>query len=175
MKNILFLTLIIISLKTYSQVDNANLKNEIFTEFEFSETEMKYILVNESESKYLIWISKNDKFNLTNKELIREHFFEVKGDFSLYNIATETLINLDNFKLGDCEVFTKVLNPLDTLNIILKVESENSNLLKDQFKVFVKKRLVLMNEKEIERIIINDLDNILFKESEYFIDRKCLE
>ena len=104
-----------------------------------------------------------------------EHFFKIKGDFSLYNIATEILINLDNFSLTDCEVFTKVLQPSDTLNIILTVNSENSNLLKEKFKLFLTKRLVLMTEKEAERITLNDLDNILFKENDYLIDRKCLE
>lgn len=175
MKKILFLTLTIISLNAYSQVDNANLKNEVSFEFEFSKTEMQCILVNETEFKYLIWISKNEKSDLTNKELVREHFFEIKGDFSLYNIATESLINLDNFSIADCEVFTKVLNPKDTLNIILKVNNKNSNLGIAEFKEFIKSRLVVLNEKEIEREIINDLDKILFKDSEYLIDKNCLE
>ena len=175
MKKILLFILIVISFQAYSQVDNLNLNNEFHSEFEFSETEIKCVLVNENEFNYLIWLSENDKSGLTNKELMYEHFFKIKGDFSLFNIATETLINLDSFSLTECEVFTKVLQPNDTLNIILKVDSENSNLLKDEFKLFLSKRLVLMTENEAEEITINDLDNIIFKESDYFIDRKCFE
>jgi hypothetical protein len=165
----------IISFRTYSQIDNINLKNKIFTEFEFSETEMQCVLVNESEFKYLIWISENEKSNLTNKELIHEHFFEIKGDFNLYNIATETLMNLDSFSLSTCKVFTKVIYPMDTLNIILKVDSKNSILKMEGFKAFVNNRLVIMNEQEAERIFINDLDRILFKENEYLIDSICIK
>ncbi len=175
MKKILFLILIIISLNAYSQVDNSNLQNEVSFEFEFSETEMQCILVNETDFRYLIWISENEKSNLTNNELVREHFFKNKGDFSLYNIATESLINLDNFSLADCEVFTKVLNHQDTLNIILKKDNENSNLQIADFKEFINNRLVVLSEKEIERKIIDDLDKILFKDSEYFINKNCLE
>ncbi|OFX87871.1 MAG: hypothetical protein A2W99_03810 [Bacteroidetes bacterium GWF2_33_16] len=175
MKKTLLFILIVYSIQTYSQVDNLNLNNELHSEFEFSETELKCVLVNESEFNYLIWLSENDKSGLTNKELVNEHFFKIKGDFNLYNIATETLINLDSFSLTDCEVFTKVLQPNDTLNIILKVNGENSNLLREEFKLFLSKRLVLMTEKKAERITINDLDNILFKEIDYFIDRKCFE
>jgi len=175
MKKLLILSLLIISVRTFAQVDRINLTNEILVLFDTSRTEIHCKVLNDTEFKYLVWISRNEKSNLTNKELTHEHFLENKGDFSLYNIATESEMNFDSLSLNDCELFTKVIYPLDSLIITLKTEKGNSSIELANFKEFINKKLVILKENELERIKSSDLNRILFKGNEYFVDRKCLE
>ena len=104
-------------------------------------TNTSIIIKNNSSRDILFWLSDNSIPNMTIEEKIKDYFFQVKGDFSLYQMMTE---NIASFPSAILYVsFIKYLTPKESFSIniiskgILKKEQEMKieNVLVDRINV----------------------------------------
>lgn len=128
---------------------------------------------NNSDKKFLLWLTEENTNNLSKKDLIVEHFFKTKGDFSLIQIAGETGSTLNLATLDLFLSFVKIIEPNSIFRIIISLDkSSYSN--KNQF-ISIKKFLIFMEEKELEEYFkVSIFENINYESNILFIPSKLI-
>jgi hypothetical protein len=130
---------------------------------------------NSSDSQTLFWFSEIDKTNLSNKELIHNHFFKTKGDFNLFQIATETISSDTKIPFNSLSFFTKVIDQSSSFQYNIIVKNQNTKEIRKSILRLINKQIILIPVEDIKEMInIESLERILYKSNSAMIYWKIL-
>ncbi len=112
---------------------------------------VNYELKNKSNNNYWLWFEE-DVFGKSEKEIIKNHFFKIKGDWSLYQLAFE--YNITGLFVPEIfSGFLKKINPQEIFNIQIiftKMISENE---KEQTFRYLDKHVIIISENVLEQYV----------------------
>lgn len=130
---------------------------------------------NNSDSAYIFWFSETNKTNLTQKELINEHFFKPKGDFNLIQLATETLTKDSKLPTSVLSVFTKIINQHTSFDYNIVVKHQESEEVKNKIIKIINNQVVLIPVRITNQYFnIETIDRIIYKPDSELIDWSVL-
>ena len=134
---------------------------------------MRMNIVNNSDFSYLFWFSEINTTGMTQKELIRYHFYKTKGDFNLIQLATETITNNTKLPSSSFAVFTKVINQNKTFNYSIIVKNQITNDIRDSILDFITNHAVIIPEKITREFFdTKTVEKIIDKSNSSFMEWK---
>lgn len=126
---------VVIDTLTYTYKNELTHKTQIVESYELS---------NKSGENYLTWVALENTSGVSDEKLIRDYFFKRKGDFTLFQLMTENLIDpVDLFYVGF--TFLKKIAPGNSFTYQIIKDYPDSNLYKD--------RIVVVKESDVERYL----------------------
>jgi hypothetical protein len=126
---------------------------------------------NTTSDSLLLWYSEKDINKLSKDEIIKQHFYISKGDFNLFQLATETITETTRLPENNFSFYTALIKPNSTFtyNIILKGQISES--VQNSFKRLLNNQLVIISQLELSSYFnISTLDRITDKTGKMIID-----
>lgn len=131
---------------------------------------------NNSDSRQIFWLSEINKTGLNNEQLIRNHFFKTKGDFNLFQLATDNISKDSKLPLNSISFLTKVINPQSIFQYNINANNQKSDEIKNSLERLITNQIVIIPETETKKFFeIETIDKILFKGNSSMIDWELLE
>jgi len=169
MKNILVLlvSLSFLSCKSQSKNESIVIYNNSF-DYYIGNTHInmeKFTIKNQSKNNYWFWFSETEKTSKSDNLIIKEHFYKIRGDFSLYHIAVDA--NVGNYVPDVLTGFIKCLKPNDTF--IIYIYNTEGDLYKKND--WLAKHLIYYEENYLSKILpsIRSFTNITLYKENYII------
>jgi hypothetical protein len=125
-----------------------------------------YELINKGDDNYWFWFEKDDLSNKSEKKIIREHFFKVKEDWSLYQMALEYNVT-GNYVTEIFSGFVKYIRPREHFVISIVATEKFSECKDDEIFNYLDEHIVVFSECFLSQYV-KGLDNfnpnIFYKE-----------
>jgi hypothetical protein len=111
-----------------------------------------YTVYNIGNSIVWLWFEKKD--NLSEEKKLKDYFFGIKSDISLFHILTDANVNVSNdFSPTLFYSFLKYINPHDSFKIQLSFSKELSDMTKKQIFDYLDKYLVLVSNEKLTKYV----------------------
>lgn len=126
-------------------------------------TYLTYEIINNKEDIIWFWFNKSDKKEVSDYNIIRQYFFQRKGDFNLYQLATDN--NIESIQIEIFSSFVKYILPGECFTIQVVIENNNVNAA-DVFK-YLDDHIIVFKEKTLNQYISDtkSLSTIVFKDN----------
>ena len=126
---------------------------------------------NSGTDTFLMWFSEKDITNLPQDEIIKDHFFVTKGDFNLFQLATETITETTRLPEHTFSFFTALIEPNSIFRYSILVKGQISETFRNSCDILLKNQLIILSQKELKKYFeITTLDRILVKTGQNIID-----
>lgn len=150
MKKLLFIIFSsILPILSFSQ------KQDLKFEFNFEEyyvdtlyNQMNVILKNDTENLLVFWVDLEADSSLSINEKIREYFYKVKGDFSLFQLIYDG--NVASYTPLLSQGFFKTIKPNDSFTITIRKDGKVENW--EKYKQSISEKIIAVKATEIGRI-----------------------
>jgi hypothetical protein len=128
-----------------------------------------YELINNGDINYWFWFEKKDLTNKSEKEIIREHFFKVKGDWSLYQIAFDG--NVESYYIELFSGFVKYVAAKERFLICVFSKEEISESTKNKVLNYLNKHIIVFPETILSQYVngLSSFHSIVFYKGNYIL------
>ncbi len=184
MSRIITILLVLLNLTCFSQESKYAINENVDLIFKEESVKIdssnihvyKLQIENNSDLKQIFWISEINKTGLNNEQLIRNHFFKIKGDFNLFQLATDNISKDSKLPLNSISFLTKVINPKNIFQYNIISKNQESNEIKNSLERLITNQIVIIPETETKKYFeIETIDKILFKGNSSIIDWELLK
>lgn len=128
---------------------------------------LNYELTNSGNSNYWFWFDSDCIIGRSTQELVKNHFFRINGDFSLYQLAMDN--NIEQFTTDMYTSFVRYIKPQEKFVVQIISATKIKDCYKNKIFQYFDQHIVILEENLLVKQIsgLNNFNPIIFYKNNF--------